>query len=270
MVNKKAGAAVIFEDIGLGLGIGVMSLMSFILAKMQAIVLALDKNLRVFWLKVKDHSNVLENEHANALVNATSFSNWDNVWLICAKHYAYIEKNGLILLDKSAFVLVFGLTSELLASVIRLLGIIEAFGVYFGFYRPCLFFSDIDVLVTTRRIVPRYLDLTTEEISDLFVSAQKIGKVIETEYKGSSLTLAIQDGPAAGQTVPHCHIHVIPRRFGDWANNDDIYKEIDRVNLDNLYNTTAIKVDNEERKPRTWEEMAKEAAYLRQFFDKPE
>jgi diadenosine tetraphosphate (Ap4A) HIT family hydrolase len=37
-----------------------------------------------------------------------------------------------------------------------------------------------------------------------------------------------QDGPAAGQTVPHVHVHVLPRRAGDFARNDDVYDELDR------------------------------------------
>jgi len=42
----------------------------------------------------------------------------------------------------------------------------------------------------------------------------------------------------------------------DWANNDDIYKDIDK----------STRVDNEERPPRSIEEMAKEANFLKQFF----
>ncbi len=36
-----------------------------------------------------------------------------------------------------------------------------------------------------------------------------------------------QDGPQAGQTVPHVHIHVLPRRVGDFEKNDEIYDAID-------------------------------------------
>jgi HIT domain len=39
--------------------------------------------------------------------------------------------------------------------------------------------------------------------------------------------LALQDGPAAGQTVPHVHVHVLPRKFGDFEPNDKIYDAID-------------------------------------------
>ena len=37
----------------------------------------------------------------------------------------------------------------------------------------------------------------------------------------------MQDGPAAGQSVPHLHVHVLPRKAGDFANNDEVYDAID-------------------------------------------
>lgn len=52
-------------------------------------------------------------------------------------------------------------------------------------------------------------------------------------------------------------MHVIPRRGGDWANNDDIYKDLDKKKG----------VDNEEREPRTEEDMGKEANELRVYFE---
>lgn len=44
--------------------------------------------------------------------------------------------------------------------------------------------------------------------------AQRVGAAIEPHFGASSLTLAIQDGPLAGQTVPHVHVHVLPRWVG--------------------------------------------------------
>ncbi|KAG9302418.1 hypothetical protein G9A89_011468 [Geosiphon pyriformis] len=66
-----------------------------------------------------------------------------DVWLIHAKHRAYMEKNGLIPLDGSAVVSVHGLASRFFAGVVRLLGITSALGVHFGFRKACLFFSGI-------------------------------------------------------------------------------------------------------------------------------
>ena len=75
-------------------------------------------------------------------------------------------------------------------------------------------------------------------------SVQTVGKVVERVYQGTALTIAVQDGPAAGQTVKHTHAHVIPRKFSDWTNNDDVYKELD-----------ASRVENQDRRERTLEEM---------------
>ena len=45
-------------------------------------------------------------------------------------------------------------------------------------------------------------------------------------HQSTALTLAIQDGSDAGQTVEHIHIHLLPRRPGDFKNNDDVYEKV--------------------------------------------
>lgn len=42
------------------------------------------------------------------------------------------------------------------------------------------------------RVVPRLADLSPVEITDLFLSVQKVGKVIEKEYGGQGLTMSCQ------------------------------------------------------------------------------
>ncbi|KAG9307233.1 hypothetical protein G9A89_017061 [Geosiphon pyriformis] len=67
----------------------------------------------------------------------------DEIWLVQAKHCAYMEKHGLIPLDGSSPISVSGLISQLSAGVVDLLGIDKAFGVYFGFRKSYMFFSGI-------------------------------------------------------------------------------------------------------------------------------
>ncbi|XP_068495435.1 bifunctional bis(5'-adenosyl)-triphosphatase/adenylylsulfatase FHIT [Phaseolus vulgaris] len=118
------------------------------------------------------------------------------------------------------------------------------------------------VLVCPKREVKRFVDLTADETSDLWLTAQKVGTQLESYHKASSLTLAIQDGPQAGQTVPHVHIHLIPRKSGDFEKNDEIYDAMDEKEKE-----LKQKLDlDKERKDRSLEEMSQEADEYRKLF----
>ncbi|PJF19499.1 hypothetical protein PSACC_00688 [Paramicrosporidium saccamoebae] len=87
----------------------------------------------------------------------------------------------------------------------------QAFGQHLLRSSEIFFRSALSVgFVNLKPILPgRIIDVKTksrcpEEVSDLFVSAQRIARVVEREYGGSSLTIAIQDGPEAGQSVHVC------------------------------------------------------------------
>lgn len=118
------------------------------------------------------------------------------------------------------------------------------------------------VLVCPRREVKRFVDLTADETSDLWCVAQKIGGQLESYHNASSLTFAIQDGPQAGQTVPHVHIHIMPRKSGDFERNDEIYDALDRKEKELKQSLDLDK----ERKDRTPDEMSQEAAEYRKLF----
>ena len=109
-------------------------------------------------------------------------------------------------------------------------------------------------------------------MTDLFVTVQRIGRMIEHVYKATSLNIAIQDGVDAGQSVPHVHAHVIPRHNADMderGGSDAIYSmmEGEEGNVgDHLRERSKGRqfpsVDNEQRKPRTEAEMSEEAQKL--------
>ncbi|XP_048953777.1 bis(5'-adenosyl)-triphosphatase isoform X3 [Canis lupus baileyi] len=81
------------------------------------------------------------------------------------------------------------------------------------------------VLVCPLRPVERFRDLRPDEVADLFQATQRVGMVVEKHFQGTSLTFSMQDGPEAGQTVKHVHVHVLPRKAGDFHKNDSIYDE---------------------------------------------
>jgi len=135
------------------------------------------------------------------------------------------------------------------------------------------------VLVVPNRPVPRLSDLDDNELSCLMRSVKRVGNVVEKVYGADALTIACQDGKAAGQSIPHVHFHVMPRKavgdaFAD--KNDEIYPELENneesINsglsrLSSKANHSSLRVDaDEDRKPRTMQEMEEEAIYLRAFF----
>ncbi|XP_068997329.1 bis(5'-adenosyl)-triphosphatase-like isoform X2 [Embiotoca jacksoni] len=57
------------------------------------------------------------------------------------------------------------------------------------------------VLVCPLRPVERFRDLQPDELADLFSTTQRVADLVEKHFNATSLTIAIQDGPEAGQTV---------------------------------------------------------------------
>lgn len=57
------------------------------------------------------------------------------------------------------------------------------------------------MLVAPIRVAERMSGMTAQEIADLFKLAQKIQRVMEKIHNANSSTVAVQDGPEAGQTI---------------------------------------------------------------------
>ncbi|KAF2035269.1 HIT-like protein [Setomelanomma holmii] len=139
------------------------------------------------------------------------------------------------------------------------------------------------VLVSPRRVVPRFNDLSAAEVQDLFLTVQRVSRMVEHVFGASSLNIAIQDGVDAGQSVPHVHAHIIPRKKDDLeerGGTDAIYgmMESEDADLNKLLKAKedATKaalaeeekrarfpaVDNDSRQSRSDEEMQEEANWL--------
>ena len=107
--------------------------------------------------------------------------------------------------------------------------------------------------------------------------------MVERVFSATSLNIAIQDGVDAGQSVPHVHAHIIPRKKHDLEHKggtDAIYEMMESEDahlgkqLQQREEATQGKlvedeergkfpaVDNDSRKPRSDEEMQIEAEWL--------
>ncbi|KAI1824001.1 hit domain-containing protein [Xylaria intraflava] len=165
------------------------------------------------------------------------------------------------------------------------------------------------VLVCPRAQHKRLTSLSGQELADLFNAVQRVQKVLAHHYftpspaqstpstpqtqdqhppkqptppEAGSFNVVIQDGAEAGQTVPHLHVHVIPRIHGETAKDaetqgDAIYELIaeEAGNVGGALWDQLVRagrpqprgafprIEDQDRRPRTMEEMEAEALLYR-------
>jgi bis(5'-adenosyl)-triphosphatase len=141
------------------------------------------------------------------------------------------------------------------------------------------------VLVCPVRVAPRLSQLKPEETADLFMTVQRVARMIERVYNASALNVAVQDGVDAGQSVPHVHVHIIPRRtddLKDHGGSDKIYNmmdgeegnlgkdflEMQRLRSQRQNHRDFAGGPDTDRQPRSEEEMSREAKQLSEEMEK--
>ncbi len=71
------------------------------------------------------------------------------------------------------------------------------------------------VLVMPTRHAPTVLDLTEDEALSLARLVRRIAHAVHDTLAPVGLNIYQNNGVASGQTVPHYHVHVVPRYPGD-------------------------------------------------------
>lgn len=70
-------------------------------------------------------------------------------------------------------------------------------------------------LIIPRRHIGSFFELLDAERQQLLFLLDLARAGVEAAFSPQGYNIGINDGPAAGQTVPHLHIHLIPRYAGD-------------------------------------------------------
>ena len=70
-------------------------------------------------------------------------------------------------------------------------------------------------LLIPKRHTGSFFDLAGQERDDLLALLDCSKRVLDAELQPQGYNIGINDGVAAGQTVPHLHVHLIPRFDGD-------------------------------------------------------
>ncbi|MSR71591.1 MAG: HIT domain-containing protein [Candidatus Taylorbacteria bacterium] len=76
------------------------------------------------------------------------------------------------------------------------------------------------ILISPKRHVRFYEDLTTAERKAIEALREKLARALTKAFRAEGFNYAWNEGDAAGQSVPHFHLHMLPRKKGD----DGIYR----------------------------------------------
>jgi diadenosine tetraphosphate (Ap4A) HIT family hydrolase len=87
----------------------------------------------------------------------------------------------------------------------------------------CAFFDGFPItgghsLVIPKRHVRSIWEMTADEYNDAFSLARTVKDLLLKQFAPDGFNIGVNCGEAAGQTVFHAHIHIIPRYDGDVPN----------------------------------------------------
>lgn len=75
-------------------------------------------------------------------------------------------------------------------------------------------------LVSPKRIVATNDELTDQELLDIFELVSQVKKVLKKVYGAKGFNCAWNEGKDYGQSVPHFHLHIVPRTPNDTGVNE--------------------------------------------------
>lgn len=70
-------------------------------------------------------------------------------------------------------------------------------------------------LIVPKRLIANYFDLSIKEQMACWMMVNKVKTHLQIRFNPDGFNIGINIQEAAGQSIPHCHIHVIPRYTGD-------------------------------------------------------
>jgi len=95
----------------------------------------------------------------------------------------------------------------------------------------------------------------------MMIFARKITTVLKAVFNCNGFDWTIQDGVSAGQTIPHLHLHIIPRKPLDITEGDEWYSKIPGSENQMLDSLQRERLKDHEYRAIT-EKIAKAAAIL--------
>ena len=75
--------------------------------------------------------------------------------------------------------------------------------------------ADGHTLVVPKAHYRHLQDVAADDVGPLFAAVQRVTRAVQAAFDAPAATVGIHNGAAAGQAVPHLHVHVIPRHTDD-------------------------------------------------------
>lgn len=72
-------------------------------------------------------------------------------------------------------------------------------------------------LIIPKRHIASFFEASSDERTAMLALLDQAKAQVSHEHQPAAFNIGINDGAAAGQTIPHLHIHLIPRYEGDIA-----------------------------------------------------
>ncbi|MGE5626555.1 MAG: HIT family protein [Solirubrobacterales bacterium] len=73
-------------------------------------------------------------------------------------------------------------------------------------------------LIIPKRHFKDYFEATPDEIKAIYELTHTMKRILDDKFKPDAYNIGVNIGEAAGQTVMHLHVHMIPRFIGDIKN----------------------------------------------------
>lgn len=119
------------------------------------------------------------------------------------QHYTVLNKGNV---DLSPF-LIGEETRELIVETATVFSFYDKFPV-----------SEGHALIVPKRLVSNYFDLTLKEQTACWIVVNKLKNILQEKFRPDGFNIGININEDAGQTISHCHIHIIPRYKNDVVN----------------------------------------------------
>ena len=77
--------------------------------------------------------------------------------------------------------------------------------------------ADGHILVIPREHAATVEEMSADSAAGVFALATRLAGPLRAAFDAAGTTIGVNDGEVTGQTVPHMHVHIMPRFAGDGA-----------------------------------------------------